>query len=132
MSLVKGTISLDAFHEELAYQILGSHSISAAKPPTNILTMIKNSDLTINKIIFDGEQRNIISDSYNFLSEFAHPNFHSYSLSIRIDCNFRQAIIPYDVPPRKEDFGLIDYIDISNSIFLELFDCFENYVAHID
>ena len=62
----------------------------------------------------------------NFSASLHIANSHSYSLALKSTQMMASMVIKYNEGPRDEDFGLIGYIDISNRIFLELFDRFGN------
>jgi hypothetical protein len=132
MSLIDGNITLLEFHERLAQQILGSREIAQAPAPINIMTMIEKADKALNRYIFDGEEKNMLADCYEFLCEFAHANFHSYSVALEVDRENGVMRLRYDQSLRDEEFGLIGHIDLSNKLFVDLFDRFGACVEQIE
>lgn len=131
LSCLNGNITLYEFHCNLWRQIVGSHNIAGAPAPINITTMVRNADKILNRELFDGEKRDMLMGTYAFLCEFAHPNFHSYSLALHIDRERRLVIFRDDQGSRNEEFGLIGYLDISNGLFVDLFDRFGACVERI-
>ena len=131
VSLLEGNIDLDAFRNKLFAQMMGSREIDKAPQPINVMNMIEEADRIINKHVFDGEKKNVISSEYNFLCEFAHPNFHSHNLAMRIDREKNILAFRHVETPRDEEFNLIGHIDISNRLFVELFDRFGECVDRI-
>jgi len=131
-SLISGNTSLDEFHDWVARQVLGSRDIQQAPEPIHVMDMIRRTDRLVNNRIFDGENRNLLEDCYVRLCEFAHPNFHSYSLALRVDRENGLMLIRYDEQTvREEEFDLIGYLDISNRIFVDIFDRFAACVERI-
>ena len=131
VSLLDGNIKLDVFRNNLFAQMMGSREIDKAPQPINVMTMIEGADKIVNKHVFDGERKNLISSEYNFLCEFAHPNFHSYNLAMRIDHEKNILAFRHDETPRDEEFNLIGHLDLSNRLFLGLFDRFGECVDRI-
>ena len=85
----------------------------------NVLSMIDKADRLFMKK--SGEEKNILRDSYEWLSEFCHPN--SYGLIG--EGNFeKDGILEFEVPKKKilNIFSNIIYIDISMPIFFLFFD----------
>ena len=130
-SLLAGDVDLENFHYSLAYQILGSKQVQRANAPNHVMDLIRDADRMIDAEIFGGEKRKLLMDCYNYLCEFAHPNFHSYSLALHVNEQKQIMSIGNSTPLRPEEFGLIGYLEISNSIFVELFDRLMKSIAEI-
>jgi hypothetical protein len=131
VSCLSGNITLYDFHDNLWCQVVGSRNIAKAPRPININTMITNADKALNREIFGGENRNMLTDGYGFLCEFAHPNFHSYPLALQLDWERGVVLMRRDQGSRDEEFHLIGYLNISNRLFVDLFDRFGACVGRI-
>ena len=84
----------------------------------NVITMIDTADRILNEQI--GSVKNILRDSYNWLSEFCHPN--SLGLIFLVDkCNDRQVIFKDNVFGEKE-FKILGYALISFIWFFSFYD----------
>jgi hypothetical protein len=128
MSFIGGTIGLNDFDQSVYSQMLGCRhkSLSKALDPKNIMTQLEYADKVVDKHFFKRptESCGILRDDYEYLSEFAHPNFHSNSAAFSVDKVAKSFVFRYDGQLRKEEFSLIGYLSISNPIFIWLFDNF--------
>jgi len=84
----------------------------------NVLTMIDVSDKLLNEQIDD--VKNILRDSYNWLSEFCHPNSLGLIFSIE-ECNNRKIIFRNSAFDDKE-FGILGYAPIAIISFFSFYD----------
>jgi hypothetical protein len=83
-SLAGGNISFETFEWNLADAVMGAkHELFAhARPPLNVLTCIEKADRYLEKH-FTRSKRGVLLDSYNWLSELAHPNYLSNRSAFR-------------------------------------------------
>jgi hypothetical protein len=127
-SFLNGSIELSNFDECVCNQFLGCRhkSLSRAPDPKNIMTQLDYADKVVDRQLFKGHtnESKILRDCYEYLSEFAHPNFHSNSVAFRPNTVTEGYIFRYDNIIRDEEFSLIGYLNISNPIFIWLFDKF--------
>jgi hypothetical protein len=125
-SLERGDISLDTLAHDLYVQMLGGRheSIPHAPDPRNILSQFEHADKSVSISVLGGTatQYGILKESYEFLSEFCHPNFHSNSVGIDIDDSVPESRFRYGQPMRDEEFTLIKYLLFSAPFFVALYD----------
>jgi hypothetical protein len=124
-SFAAGRISFDKFEWEAADALMGAkHSLfEKANSPENILTCIERTDKFLNQNIL-GTKDNIVRDTYDWLSEFAHPNFLSNQTAFKLDKANGRFLFDHASAIRKEDFQLFSYLLLSASFFLPLHDQF--------
>ena len=134
-SYIEEGITLDDFDQDVYRQILGSkhETLPQAPDPKNIMTQLDYADRIVHRVILqsEGSHKKILRECYEFLSEFCHPNFHSYSLAFQVDKTTDSFVFRYDHPLKKEEFTLIGYLSISNVIFVQLFDSFGHCIEEI-
>ena len=64
----------------------------------------------------------MLRDGYDWLSEFAHPNFCSNCAAFTIDKLNRQFVLQHDGEIQDRDFDFIARLVISAGLFIWLFD----------
>jgi hypothetical protein len=124
-SLAGGNISFEDFEWNIADAVMSSKhkQFSAAPAPVNIMTCIEKADRYLDKHFFKAKKR-MIQDNYDWLSEFAHPNFLSNVSAFSLDKEQNRIVLRHGSDLRKEDLHLLGYLDISNGLFIVLFDAF--------
>lgn len=127
-SFIEGTLRFDDFEKCVFIQAIGCRHKSLPKiaDPKNIMTQLDYADKIVDKLFLDNQDthRGILRDNYEFLSEFAHPNFHSNSVAFGVNKINNCAEFKYDETLKEQEFSLIGYLSISNMIFLWLYDKF--------
>ena len=128
-------ISLDDFEDDVFKQIAASKYKSKPdiQDPKNIMTQLDFADKVVDRKLFKLKtgRKAILRDNYEFLSEFAHPNFHSNSIALDVKKGSDSVVFRYDFPLRDIEFSMIGYLSISNDIFVWLFDKFGECVEKI-
>jgi hypothetical protein len=116
-------IKFQDFACDTASVVLGAkHSQFPKAPnPPNILTCIGKADRYIDTH-FLKQKTGMLRDGYDWLSEFAHPNFCSNCSSYTIDKAKRRYVFRHDGDIRESDFDLLVYLEISADLFICLFD----------
>jgi hypothetical protein len=91
-SLKVGNITFEDFAWNIAYEVLGARHEQFAKAPNppNILTCIEKADKYLDTHCFQ-QKKGMLLDCYNWLSDFAHPNFLSNASSFTLDLPNRTA-----------------------------------------
>jgi len=98
-----------------------AHFAKAPDPP-NILTCIEKADIYL-RSHFTTYAKGCLRDTYDWLSEFSHPNFLSHSSAFTVDTANRRFMFCHDDSELQErDFDLIVYLVISADLFVILFD----------
>jgi hypothetical protein len=122
-SLKAKQIEFNNFALNIACAILGAKhpQFRKAPNPPNILECIAKADRYLDTHLFR-EKKSMLRDNYDWLSEFAHPNFCSNSTAYTIDREARQAVFRHDGQPRNSDFDLVSYLVTSAGLFIILFD----------
>ena len=126
-SYSEGNIGAETIEEEIGNQIRGSRAeeLLLAPDPKNILTQLDYADKAIGRLLINDGQKDLkwLRESYEFLCEFCHPNFHSNKLSYNLDEKNGVFIFRYEGEQiLKKEFGIIEYILISGGLFIDLFD----------
>lgn len=125
-SLKRGDISPETLDRDLCVQLLGVHheSVPQAPDPKNILSLLEHADKSVNISVLGGttKQYYILKDSYEYLCEFCHPNFHSNSVAVDLDKSVPEFRFRHGQPMRDQEFKLIGYLLLSAPIFVALYD----------
>jgi hypothetical protein len=126
-SFSEGNIKAEIIDDDICNQFRASKEKDFwfAPDPKNILNQFDFADKTVSKLFLSGDKKKfkLLRDSYEFLCEFCHPNFHSNKLSYDLDENNGVFIFRYKGDRvEKAEFSIIGYILISASLFLDLFD----------
>lgn len=125
-SLRSGSISPETLDRDLCVQLLGVRhkSVPQAPDPKNILSLFEYADESANIAVLGGttKQYCILKESYEYLCEFCHPNFHSNSVAIDLDKSVPEFRFRYGQPMRDDEFQLIGYLLLSAPVFVALYD----------
>jgi len=125
-SMKRGSISSETLDRDLCVQLLGVRhaSIPQAPDPKNILSLLEYADKSVSSSVIGGtaKQYNVLKDSYEFLCEFCHPNFHSNSVALDLDTPVSEFKFRHGKPMRDDEFELIGYLILSAPIFVALYD----------
>ena len=124
-SLAAGNIRFEEFEWNIADAVMGAKhpQFTEARPPLNILTCIEKADKYLDKHFFEAKER-MLQDCYNWLSEFAHPNFLSNISAVTLDKPNHRLVLRHGSDLQEVDFQLPDYLEISSGLFVILFDAF--------
>ena len=122
-SLKAKQIEFDNFALNVACVVLGAKhpQFPKAPNPPNILECIAKADRYLDSHLFK-EKKGMLRDSYDWLSEFVHPNFCGNSTAYTIDRESHRVVFRHDDQPRNSDFDLVSYLVISAGFFIILFD----------
>jgi hypothetical protein len=122
-SFMAGNISLEDLEWNIASAGLGAkhEQFAAAPKPINIMTCIEKTDRYLEAHGFPVGTR-MVADSYNWLSEFAHPNFLSHSSALEPQGRTGRMRILHDVELGPKELSTLGYLEISAGLFLQLFD----------
>jgi len=123
VSLKAGNIPFEDFALNVAVAVLGARHEQFAKAPNppNIMTCIERADRYLDAHWFK-KKTGMLLDNYNWLSEFAHPNFLSNASAYTPDIPNRRFVFRHEGDIQESDFQLITYLDISAGVFAQLFD----------
>lgn len=123
-SFSAGTIDFDALIVNVADIAVGAKhkQFAQARDPIGIMTCIDKADHFLEKVMFDGKKEGMIRDCYEWLSEFAHPNFLSNSSSLALDKQLNRFQFRHGGPLSELEAGTLGYLDISAKLFIDFFD----------
>jgi hypothetical protein len=132
VSLADGNIKFEDFELNVADAVMGAkhETFSEARDPENILTCFEKADKYLNKNFFEG-QKDVLRDAYDWLSEFAHPNFLSNFSAFSLDKRQHQMVLRHGEQIRKEDFQLAEYLDVGALVFVVLLDAFSERLSEV-
>ncbi|GAF92697.1 unnamed protein product, partial [marine sediment metagenome] len=130
-SLSEGNLEARVVDHDICTQLLGTkeegllkEAIQYDMEAKQVLNMLKYADRSVSKHILKGsaKEHNMLTDSYKFLCEFSHPNFHSNSAAFEFKREEKKFCFMHNKSITDEFFVLIDYLLVSNPLFVELFD----------
>lgn len=125
-SLAAGNLEAAKVDEDIMAQILGTRdtTITQAMPPKQILSMLEYADMSVSRKILGGSKKEhkILRESYDFLCEFAHPNFHSNSISFDLDRERKRFMFHFEEKMPDKAFSIIGYLLLASPLHVELHD----------
>ena len=121
--LKAGHIKFEDFVWNVVYEVMGAKHDQFAKAPNppNILTCIEKADKYLDTNFFK-KKTGMLLDNYNWLSDFAHPNFLSNASSFSLDKPNRRFVFRHEGDIQESDFQLVVYLEMSAMLFVPLFD----------
>ena len=126
--LEAGTLEPLVVDKDVIQQLLGTNEqqyIPEAMEPKNILSMLEKADESISKNILRGSTKthHMLRECYDYLCEYAHPNFHSHTLAFTTD-EARRRKVYRQQGDRMPDlaFGTIGSLVIGSLLHIELHD----------
>lgn len=132
-SFANGNITAEQIHQDIATQILGSRhpSLPEAMPAKQVLSMLDHADKSVSRHLYGGKPKEHapLRDCYDFLCEFAHPNFHSNKVSYDLDKSTGQLIFRYGKRMLDDDFGTIGYLLVAAPLHIGLHDAIEDVLS---
>lgn len=128
-SLGRGDLDATEVDKDIMAQLLGTKDkcIPQAMPPKQILSMLEYADKSVSRRILGGKSKEhaMLRESYDFLCEFAHPNFHSNKIAFDLDTVGKRVVFRHRDPMHNDEFGIIHYLLISMRLHIELHDAIE-------
>ena len=128
-SLAAGNLDAAKVDEDIMTQMLGTKDkfIPKAMEPKQILSMLEYADVSVSRRILGGraKQHAMLRESYEFLCEFAHPNFHSNKLAFDLDKSSRCIVFRHEKRMQDEAFCTISYLLIAAPLHVELHDAID-------
>lgn len=130
-SLSEGNIDAEVVDRDISIQFLGSREKELlefagedALEAKQIMTMLEYADRSVSKHLLQGTAKEhiLLTDSYKYLCEFCHPNFHSNTIAFELNKEEKEFYFMHNKSIRNQEFKLIDYLLAGNPIFVELFD----------
>jgi hypothetical protein len=120
-ALANGRIAFGDVEKSIWLALMGAkHELfSKADSPINILTCIERADIYLDTHAFKEKQR-MLRDTYDWLSEYAHPNFMS-NQSAFINKG-RSFTFRHEGDLNENDMQLPSYASMGGRLFLILFD----------
>jgi hypothetical protein len=117
-----GTLMLGSRDKDLLEKV-GEKAIEAKQ----VLNLLEYADKSVTKHIMGGKvnEHAMLTDTYEWLCEFCHPNYHSMSVAYRIDKQHRTFVYRHSERVVENEARIFEYIYISNPIFIELYDGIE-------
>ncbi len=125
-SMQNGNLKPEKVDEDIANLLLGGRHECTPNAPRaiNVLSMLEQAEKSVNMSILgeSAKSRDILTDAYEYLCEYCHPNFISNSLALSIDKKKRVFEFRHEIPFQCSELELAGYVLISGSIFISLFD----------
>ncbi len=125
-SLAAGNLEATKVDEDIMTQILGTKDtyIPQAMLPKQILSMLEYADVSVSRKILGGQakEHTILRESYDFLCEFAHPNYHSNKLAFDLDRSRMRFVFRHKERMQDKAFSTIGYLLLASPLHVELHD----------
>ena len=125
-SLGRGDLDARKIDEDIMAQLLGTRDkcIPQAMPTKQVLSMLEYADKSVSTRILGGKsnEHTMLRESYDFLCEFAHPNFHSNTIAFDLDKVGKRVVLRHRQPMHDDEFGIVRYVLISTPLHIELHD----------
>ena len=137
-SLSQGTLEASTVHKDIIAQILGSREKGLLKrmqqfgvEAKQVLKLFEYADKSVNKHLLSvkSKEEGMLTDSYKFLCEYCHPNFHSNIVAFELRQDEGKFYFLYNNDISDRDLGIMGYLLISNGLFIELFDGVEEFLS---
>jgi len=141
-SLAEGNLEARVVDHDIKVLLLGTRDKGILKleeakqndmEARQVLDMLKYADRSVSKHILKGTAKEyiILTDCYEYLCEFSHPNFHSNTAAFELRKEEKKFYFRYNKSLGDDHFRLINHLLISNPIFIELFDKIEGLLPVI-
>lgn len=90
----------------------------------HVQDMLEYADKSVSRHILQdiAKAHSMLTECYNHLCEFSHPNFHSNSAAFELKREEKKFYFKHNKSLEDDYFMLIYYLLISNPLFIELFD----------
>ncbi len=133
-SLQQGSLNPVTVDRNIMTQLMGTRDEKIIEKASQlgleakqILNMLEYADKSVSKQIMQGSSKDhaILMDSYKFLCEFSHPNFHSNTLAFTLNKEEEEFLFMHNKAIREQDAALIGYLLISSPILIDLYDSIE-------
>jgi len=135
-SLAEGNLKARIVDHDIAVLLLGTRdkkilkfdaAVNNEMEARQILDMLKYADRSVSKYILQGtaNEHIMLTDCYEHLCEFSHPNFHSNTAAFELREEEKKFYFNHNKSLDDKFFKLIDNLLISNPFFIELFDKIE-------
>lgn len=128
-SLKCGNLEAAKVDEDIMTQLLGTkdNHIPGAMTPKQILSMLEYADVSVSRRILGGgpRQYKMLRESYDFLCEFAHPNFHSNRVGFDLDKVGQRFVLRHGKDMQDKEFRVVDYLLISAPLHVALHDAID-------
>jgi hypothetical protein len=117
-SLEKDNITFEQFEQDIANGLMGAkHDLfDKANAPVNILTCVQHTDKYLDAELFK-EKKEMVEDLYDWLSEFAHPNFCSNKTSFNLDKTTGRMVLRKQAEITPDHFQMIVTLQMSADFF---------------
>jgi hypothetical protein len=121
-----GNISLADVDKEMAKQVLGSRheSLPSAMPAISVMTLLDSADRAVRDTIGTVSPA-ILRDCYEFLCEFAHPNFHSNKTAFDLEPDKAGMAFRHGKGMNDDEFGTLGYALMWSDIYIHLHDAID-------
>ncbi len=134
-SLANGTLPLEQIEDDICVMLLGTRydrPNSQGLTAKSVLTLLEYATKAVKRVTFANEVMppDMLTDPYNFLCEFCHPNFSSNSLAFHFDKEKSQLRMRHDGEMLKGT-AHIEYLLLSAPFFIDLYDGIPGVLATI-
>lgn len=130
LAFENGTVTLKEFHDALYEATMSAKHefLSDAPDPAGILKCCDRADRFIRNVMFAGrdvpKDKAILRDNYEYLSEYAHPNYLSHTGAFRLDKPNSRMILRHNEGLNEKETELVHYATFSDTIFQDFLEFF--------
>lgn len=125
-SVSRGTLQAEIVDRDIGAMLLGIRDGGPpeAPNPKSVLEQFELADRAVSKDFLEGtaKQHKLLTESYTFLCEFCHPNYHSNSMAFDLNKTAGVFRVLHGEPMRQREIGLIEYLLIAAPIYIQLHD----------
>jgi len=135
-SCANGTLTREKIDDDICGMILGTRNkpIPQAFEAKHVLTLLQHATKAVKKVTFTNQSMpdGLLTEFYDFLCEFCHPNYSSNSVAFHLDKEGHQFRMRHDCKMLKVESGMIEHLFISVPLFIDLYDGIPRVLATID
>jgi len=128
-------ISAEELDKSIIAQLIGSkdkqdlsQEADDSVEAKHVMAMLVHADKVVSSEVLGGtkKEHTILTDIYEWLCEFCHPNFHSASISSSLDKGNEEYVFKYgQVNLVEREVNIIKNISIPALLFIDIFDRIE-------
>ena len=131
-----GTLTREKLDDDICRMLLGTRykPVPQAFEAKHVSTLLEHATKAAKKVTFADQPMpdGLLTELYDFLCEYCHPNFSSNSVAFHLDKEGHQFRMRHDCKILKEEAGLIENLLISLPLFIDLYDGIPSVLATIN
>lgn len=134
-SCANGTLTRERIYDDICVMLLGTRyePIADAFEAKHVLTLLEHATKAVKKVTFADQPMppGLLTERYNFLCDYCHPNYSSNSLAFHFDEGKGQLRMRHDCEMLKRETAIIENLLISAPLFIDLYDGIPSVLASV-